>query len=116
VEAHHVEHWAQGGETALSNLVELCHHHHRLVHEGGFGLRARADGEVAFLDPHGREIAASRPRLSLPQNPVRVLRERQRKLGIDWRSCRSGWTGERLDINDAIAVLESRGWLGPSRE
>jgi hypothetical protein len=114
VEAHHVEHWADGGETALSNLVELCHHHHRLVHEGGFGLRARADGEVAFLDPHGREIAASRPRPSLPQHPVRILRERQRKLGIDWRSCRSGWTGERLDINDAIAVLESRGWLGPA--
>ncbi|MCC5870563.1 MAG: DUF222 domain-containing protein [Gammaproteobacteria bacterium] len=111
VEAHHVEHWAQGGETALSNLVELCHHHHRLVHEGGFGIRAKADGEVVFIDPKGEEIAASRPRPSLPADPVRSLRHRQRHLGIDWRSCRSGWTGEPLNVNDAIAALESRGWL-----
>ena len=114
VEAHHVEHWADGGETALSNLVELCHHHHRLIHEGGFSLRATADGEIMFFDPQGREIAASRPRVSLPGNPVQRLRDRQRHLGIDWRSARSGWSGETLDINDAIAALETRGWLGPS--
>ncbi len=116
VEAHHVEHWAEGGDTALSNLVELCHHHHRLVHEGGFSLRANPDrdGNVVFVDPKGQEIARSWPRASLPDNPVQRLRHRQRHLNIDWRSCRSGWTGETLNINDAIQALESRGWLGPS--
>ncbi len=34
VDGHHVKHWAQGGETKLSNLVTLCRFHHRLVHEG----------------------------------------------------------------------------------
>ena len=34
VDAHHIEHWADGGETKLSNLVTLCRLHHRLVHEG----------------------------------------------------------------------------------
>ena len=31
---HHVQHWANGGETSLDNLVLLCPTHHRLVHEG----------------------------------------------------------------------------------
>jgi hypothetical protein len=34
--AHHVKHWADGGDTALSNLVLLCGHHHRVVHHGGW--------------------------------------------------------------------------------
>ncbi|MGH6628122.1 MAG: DUF222 domain-containing protein, partial [Burkholderiales bacterium] len=38
VDAHHIHHWADGGETDIDNLVLLCRHHHRLVHEGGFGL------------------------------------------------------------------------------
>jgi hypothetical protein len=33
-EAHHVVHWAEGGATALDNLVLLCRAHHRTVHEG----------------------------------------------------------------------------------
>src|SRR5690242_561521 len=33
-EAHHVEHWADGGETCLDNLRLLCWRHHRGQHEG----------------------------------------------------------------------------------
>jgi hypothetical protein len=33
IDAHHVEHWANGGETKPSNLVSLCRFHHRAVHE-----------------------------------------------------------------------------------
>lgn len=31
-DAHHVRHWADGGVTAMDNLVLLCAHHHRTVH------------------------------------------------------------------------------------
>jgi hypothetical protein len=32
-DAHHVVHWADGGETSLENLVLLCRRHHRIAHE-----------------------------------------------------------------------------------
>ena len=35
-DAHHIKHWADGGETRLDNLVLLCRRHHRAVHEEGF--------------------------------------------------------------------------------
>jgi hypothetical protein len=35
-DAHHITHWANGGETKLDNLVLLCARHHRAVHEEGF--------------------------------------------------------------------------------
>ena len=43
-DAHHVQHWIDGGATSLDNLVLLCRRHHRAVHEGGFELRPRRDG------------------------------------------------------------------------
>ncbi|HAX82745.1 MAG TPA: hypothetical protein DCY40_09285 [Actinobacteria bacterium] len=33
-DAHHLTHWADGGPTALDNLVLLCRRHHRRAHEG----------------------------------------------------------------------------------
>ena len=32
-QGHHVQHWANGGPTTLSNLALLCRRHHRAVHE-----------------------------------------------------------------------------------
>ncbi len=57
-EAHHVVHWAEGGKTTLANLVLLCHHHHILLHEGGWRMRwtvGSQGGERTplFLDPRG---------------------------------------------------------------
>ena len=43
-DAHHVRHWADGGETALDNLVLLCRRHHRAVHEEGFRITLDASG------------------------------------------------------------------------
>jgi hypothetical protein len=58
VDAHHIEHWARGGATSLDNLVLLCRHHHRLVHEGGYQLERAADGSIAVLTPLRRRITA----------------------------------------------------------
>jgi hypothetical protein len=52
-DAHHVRHWADGGETSMENCVLLCHHHHRLVHEGGWKVDWWGQGRPVFLDPRG---------------------------------------------------------------
>jgi len=58
--AHHIQHWAQGGATKLSNLVRLCDLHHWFVHEGGGGMRVER-GRLHFLDPRGRPIEHAPP-------------------------------------------------------
>jgi hypothetical protein len=50
-DTHHVKHWTQGGPTALPNLVLLCRPHHRMVHEGGWGLRRGNNGRWTLLRP-----------------------------------------------------------------
>lgn len=52
-DAHHVKHWADGGETSLDNTVLLCSYHHRLVHEGGWTVDWWGKGRPAFTDPRG---------------------------------------------------------------
>jgi hypothetical protein len=52
-DAHHVKHWADGGETSLDNCVLLCRHHHRLVHEGGWQVGWWGAGRPVFYDPRG---------------------------------------------------------------
>lgn len=52
-DAHHIEHWARGGVTALHNLTLLCRRHHRLIHEGGWSIEVREE-YLVFVDPEGR--------------------------------------------------------------
>ncbi len=55
VDAHHIEHWADGGTTRVDNLILLCATHHRLVHEGGFRLSGTAT-RPRFVRPDGTPI------------------------------------------------------------
>ena len=48
--AHHLEFWAQGGQTNLRRMVPLCWHHHRLVHEGGWQV-VMAGERLEFIPP-----------------------------------------------------------------
>jgi len=56
VDAHHIRHWADGGETSLENTTLLCSGHHRLVHEGGYAIRKDHQGRWYFMRPDGRAI------------------------------------------------------------
>jgi hypothetical protein len=56
VQAHHVHHWVDGGETRVDNLVLLCSRHHRLLHEGGYRIRRDYRGENYFTRADGRVI------------------------------------------------------------
>ena len=63
-EAHHVKHWADGGETSLANTILLCRRHHRLVHEGGTRMALDRDGKAAFFTREGQVIASAPPPLA----------------------------------------------------
>ncbi|MDE2796254.1 MAG: HNH endonuclease signature motif containing protein, partial [Gemmatimonadota bacterium] len=60
-EAHHVKHWADGGETSLADTILLCRRHHRLVHEGGTRLALDRDGKAVFFTRAGRVIGSAPP-------------------------------------------------------
>ena len=52
-DAHHIVHWADGGPTAVGNLLLLCRRHHRMVHApGGFRL-TMLDSRPVFKRPDG---------------------------------------------------------------
>ncbi len=108
VDANHIRHWANGGETSIDNLVLLCRHHHRLVHEGGFGVDRAANGQIRFSRPNGLTIE-EHPRLP-PTGSVEGLlgpahRRGNRETGevID-ASCRFV-PGDTLDYDIAIEGL-----------
>ena len=56
LDAHHIRHWTDGGQTSLENLVLLCTHHHRLMHEGGFQMLPREGGSYYFGKRDGRPV------------------------------------------------------------
>jgi hypothetical protein len=102
VDAHHVRHWAQGGETSLDNLVLLCRHHHRLVHEGGFSVRREGRGLV-FRDPRGSPVERS-PAPSSTDHTALRRRNRLARLEIGADTLLTG-TGERMDLPLAVDAL-----------
>jgi len=81
-QGHHVEHWANGGETKLSNLLNLCHHHHHCVHDGGYRVELFPDGRARFYRPDGRLIPEVPPQPKAPKNPTEALREKNVEHGI----------------------------------
>ena len=103
VDAHHIEHWANGGATSLDNLVQLCRHHHRLLHEGGYSV-TKAGSRFVFRRPDGREIRHfPRP----PRGCSRGLRESNERAGrsIEPEATVTLWAGERFDLGMNVDAL-----------
>ena len=55
-DAHHIHHWADGGETSLDNLVTLCRYHHRALHRDEYRIERGTDGELIFIDAQYQAI------------------------------------------------------------
>jgi Domain of unknown function (DUF222)/HNH endonuclease len=108
--AHHIDHWADGGRTDLSNLVQLCSHHHRLVHEGGYRIERGPHGALRFRRPDGRPVPAVPPRP--PGDPDRLeSRNREHNLDLTATTCIPRLYPDRLDLHwvvDNLAETDSR--------
>jgi hypothetical protein len=50
-DAHHIEHWIDGGPTDFDNLVLLCRFHHRLIHHSEWEVVMGQDRHPWFIPP-----------------------------------------------------------------
>jgi hypothetical protein len=69
-DVHHLDHWADGGETKVERLVLLCRFHHRLIHLGLIEL----DPPPPALDAPVRHISADRAGPPVPVAPASGFR------------------------------------------
>jgi Domain of unknown function (DUF222)/HNH endonuclease len=106
VDAHHIEHWADGGQTKLSNLVTLCRLHHRLVHEGEIMIETLPGGGWRFLHPDGRHFEVIRCTQTVSYDGDE-LEHTHAALGIriDSGTAATRWRGERMDYDLGVWVL-----------
>ncbi|RKT84810.1 HNH endonuclease signature motif containing protein [Saccharopolyspora antimicrobica] len=49
-QAHHIVHWVDGGPTSLDNMVMLCAHHHRTIHNHHWHIQLER-GRPVFTPP-----------------------------------------------------------------
>jgi hypothetical protein len=99
--AHHVEAWADGGKTAVSNLVLLCPGHHLQVHEGNLSVQVR-NGKVEFENRYGLKLDPVPMRSDDFDAIERWLQTTER--GFD-RAGTPVWDGSRLHLSDAVNWL-----------
>ena len=105
LDAHHMVHWADGGETSLTNLASLCRFHHRLHHEGGFTCEMGEDGDIVFRDPQGDRIPETGQFPRFSGNMIANLKEKLEDRFIDQQTIRPDWHGEVMDLGLAVGHL-----------
>jgi hypothetical protein len=104
-DAHHIDHWADGGTTALGNLMLVCRRHHRLLHEGGFSVERTEEGEILFRRPDGRIVEVA--------PPLRWSGRHSVPKGVSGRSLYT-WDGTPFNVAYAIDVLHPRANPSPA--
>jgi hypothetical protein len=110
LEAHHVEHWFDRGETNLDNLALLCHGHHVAVHEGGFTIAWDDDGQPRFREPDGRIIERVPAPPHLCGDALAALTRQQHQAGvhIDRTTSLPNWDGSPANVGGAVEALVRR--------
>src|SRR5688572_9979973 len=103
VDGHHVKHWAEGGDTKLSNLVTLCRFHHRLVHEGQVVVQTLDDGAFRFTRPDGESFESLLPPTTDWHELVAM--NEAADIHVTPKTAITRWTGESIDYGIAVQCL-----------
>ncbi|MBP6701817.1 MAG: DUF222 domain-containing protein [Halioglobus sp.] len=106
---HHIQHWADGGETSLDNLVTLCRYHHRQLHRDAFIIDVEKrclDAQFIFRTPSGRRMEQS----VYPQFPRDSAESSHSALrsaapSVTSATCITQWQGESCDYGMAVDAL-----------
>jgi hypothetical protein len=108
-DAHHIHHWAHGGETKMSNLVTLCRFHHRKVHEGEVIVQGLDDGAIRFVQPNGECFDTVLPSHTRPLGDWRQLPTTHKRMGIHITATTAAtrWDGGPMDYGMAMDSLMS---------
>jgi hypothetical protein len=61
---HHLIWWSEGGPTDLDNLISLCSYHHHVIHDLNWKILGDPNGQVDFVDTHGRIYTTEPPPMS----------------------------------------------------
>jgi hypothetical protein len=103
MQAHHIRHWIDGGKTELANMVNLCTHHHDLLHTHHFTMEAGSPPR--FFDERGLPIQHVPPRPQPADLGWSTIRRTNAHLGIreETNACR--WDGDEIDYEAAVAEL-----------
>jgi hypothetical protein len=110
---HHIQHWLQGGETSVDNVLLLCTRHHHLVHEDGWTIERGEDGSWQFVAPSG-EVLPAEPRIEVTGDTLTWLQEWADQHGVDLGPDANypQWDGSPLDYDLAVAGLMAQGGAG----
>lgn len=105
LEGHHIEHWADGGETKLSGLVALCGHHHRFLHEYRYRIELDSSGVAQFFDEQGTRVAHVPGPFRHGELGWGTLAKQNQPLGITPNTGACGWDGAPIDYVACIDEL-----------
>ena len=107
LQAHHIQHWAKGGETNPDNLILLCRTHHWAVHDGGFRINGRAPRGLVFRQPDGSILPVCPVRAPISGTGGDTLKEVNRRVGLEITAdtVDSLWDGEAIDYHMAVDGL-----------
>jgi hypothetical protein len=65
VAEHHMAEWDDdAGPTDADNVIQICPSHHRYLHDYGWKIRGKPDGNLVFVAPDGQTLTGRAPKPS----------------------------------------------------
>lgn len=107
LDGHHIQHWADGGETKLDNLALICAFHHKSLHQHGYSIEVAPDGALVFRDSFGEVIPATgeRPRWESRKVGRTAIAKQNEGLGLHAATGACKWNGRAVNYQLVVNAL-----------